>query len=173
MQYIYKNKKLFLLLIAFAILMPLCLSMIRQDPPSPAIKVAETQQTSPTEMVTVPEDDPQKKLLEYVQNKKPLSPSDKQAKASIFRLLEGLPSGIIHQTPNITITYVQSADMFQVEITNARIDAAKAEALLWFRNEGMSKEGICNLPVSFYLNHEIASDLEDAKNSFNPLPPGC
>jgi hypothetical protein len=173
MQYIYNNKKIILSLIIFAILMPIGLSVLKPESPAPTDKQESTVKSSPTEMVEVPEDDPQKKLLDYVQNRKPLSTDDEQVKFEILSTLGGSQSTILYQTPNVKVNYIRSADMFQAEILTTNIAIAKMEAGSWFENMGLSKEGICNLPLSFYLNYEIKMQLGEDAASFNPLPNGC
>lgn len=116
----------------------------------------------------------QEKLLEKLDNRAPLSTDDSFAKAKILALLpSGEASGILFQSQNISIDYTASADQFQVEILTTNIAQAKAEANVWFRSHGMSQEGICDYPVNFYLNWDIAEQLRGKNIEFSPLPNGC
>lgn len=112
-------------------------------------------------------------LLEKIKAKKPLSQEDQFAKAKILASLGDSPSGYVYQTERVDIEYVHSADAFLVEIRTSNIDQAKAEATLWLQTQGMSKEGICNYPVQFYLNYDVAQYLRGSGTVFSPLAPGC
>ncbi len=114
------------------------------------------------------------KLLDVIQKRPPLSSADSFAKANILSLLPaGKQSGILYETNIIRIDYTHSADIFQVEILTTDIQAAKNEANLWFRSHGVSQQGICIYPVSFYLNSDVAAMLRPTKIIFNPLANGC
>jgi hypothetical protein len=118
--------------------------------------------------------DPQARLIERVTNREPLSPSDVAAKDYILSRLEaGKHSGQLYQSKSIIIEYVASANLFQVEILTEDINQAKTEAVTWFQDQGLSVEGICKHPISFYLNFDIKNQLGEAADGFNPLPPDC
>ena len=68
---------------------------------------------------------------------------------------------------------MDAADDLNVEITTTNIDQAKAEAVAWFVSHGLSQTGICDHPVSFMLNYNIADELQGSSIIFNPLPPDC
>jgi hypothetical protein len=145
--------------------------------PQPATLKTQTppsisQMPFPTSNV-LPSSDPQKKLLDYIQNRRQLSPSDKSVKQSILVALNGKPSGTIHQNENFIIEYIHSADLFQAEILTTNVEDAKDEVVVWFTNNGLSAEGVCNLPISFYLNFEIKNQFPESEEMFNPLPRGC
>jgi hypothetical protein len=111
-------------------------------------------------------------LLERVENRLTLSNDDIIAKAKILAPING-ESGYVYQTERIYIEYVKSADLFLVEIRTSNIDQAKAEAVLWFQTQGVSQEGICNYPVEFYLNYNVAEYLRGSNVVFNPLANAC
>jgi hypothetical protein len=116
----------------------------------------------------------QDRLLQKIVNRKPLVQSDTDAKAKILTLLPaGQKSGIIHQTNTITIDYTKSPDLFQVEIFTTNINSAKTEANNWFLSQGMSQQGICDLPVDFYLSWDVVQQLYGKYVSFSPMAPGC
>jgi len=104
----------------------------------------------------------------------PLSQSDEQAKARALTFLPvGQNYGDVYVSQNIDIYYVQSLDLFEVEIHTIDVAFAKSEAESWFKQQGMSQQGICNLPLGFYLGSEPASILQQDGYIFNPLPDGC
>ena len=114
----------------------------------------------------------EQKLIDKVKNRTPLSESDSAAKQKILSTTQG-KSGIVYTSPDFTIEYVKSPDIFQVEIKNENIALIKEEAVSWFKTRGLSQEGICNLPVMFYLNWDTANKLRGTNTEFNPLPDGC
>lgn len=174
MNTLFQDKKIILLLLAFIILFPLGIFGLRiQSPPQAQYTTPSTQQKAEHTTDVLPQSGPQKRLLDYIQHRRPLSEADMRAKTRILGTAEQAASGIVYQNTNIAIEYVKSADLFQVEILTAEIPAAKEEAIVWFKSQGFSNEGICALPVSFYLNFDIKTQLGKAANSFNPLPESC
>jgi flagellar basal body-associated protein FliL len=112
-------------------------------------------------------------LLDLVESRKTLSDKDVQAKAKILSLFTEDQSGYVYQTERVYIEYVNSADAFVVEIRTSDIDQAKAEAVLWLQTQGMTQDGICNYPIQFYLNYDVAQYLRDSNIIFSPLPNNC
>jgi len=127
--------------------------------------------SSPNPIQPTISQNPQQQLLNKVSQRSNLSSSDATIKSKI---LSDVPiSEIVFQTPDVTVEYIQSFDLFQGEINTPNVNAAKIEVITWFLNQGMSQQGICNLPLSFYLNFTVKSQLPDDGNNFNPLPLGC
>ena len=133
---------------------------------------------TPTQIIDNPpvnfNSDAQKKLIEKVKDRLPVTTDDTQAIKKILGLLpSGYQSGVIYQSPNVIIEYVHAPNVFQAEILTTDIKAAKEEANIWFRQKGLSQQAICNYPVMFYLNWEAANKLRDRNIIFSPLPEGC
>lgn len=177
MNVLLKDKKIIILLIAFIVLFPIGIFGLRiqspVQPEEPTIPAGEQKVAIPSQSISLPESDPKKRLLDYIQNRRPLSESDMKAKSTILEAVEKSGSGILFQNNNVVIEYVNSADLFQVEILTLETAVAKEEALAWFKEKGMSTKGICNLPVTFYLNFDIKTQLGEDANLFNPLPDSC
>lgn len=114
------------------------------------------------------------KIIEKVQNRQQLSEVDRLAKQKILsHLPANETSGYVYQSPLIRIEYLQAPDAFLIEIMTTNISKAKAEANVWLRAQGLSQKGICTIPISFYLNWEVAQRLRDTNIIFNPLPNSC
>lgn len=114
------------------------------------------------------------KLLDLIKNRRPITNADALAKSKILTLLPpDTVSGIVHETRNIRIDYTQSADLFQVEILTTDINAAKSEANVWFREQGLSQNAICTLPVSFYVSYDVANQLRSTDIVVSSLGNGC
>jgi hypothetical protein len=104
----------------------------------------------------------------------PLSSSDAQAKAHILQLLpSGQNYGTVYSSQDIDIEYIQALDVFEVGVSTVNVAVAKQEAENWFKQEGLSQEGICNLPVGFYPSADTATILIQNNFVFNELPDGC
>ncbi len=117
---------------------------------------------------------PEKKLMDTLEHRPQLSDEDILAKRKILSLLpKGERSGILYQSTNVIIDYTQPLDIFQVEILITNIDQAKTEGSTWFTTQGMSQKGLCDLPVQFYINKNVAEKLRGLHISFSPLAPGC
>ncbi len=114
------------------------------------------------------------RLIEKVRNHPELSASDSSAKQKILALLpSGKSSGYVYESVTVKIQYLSSPDTFLAEILTKDILKAKTDAVDWLKSQGLSQKGICDLPVSFYINYHIANDLRDSNVIFSPLPEGC
>ncbi len=153
----------------------------------PAQNQTQQNSTTPTFIYIPPNFQPEKKpiieydpssqnlLIEKIQNRKPLSESDKAAALKI--LLDFLPedaeSGTIYTSPNMRIDYNGTLNIFEVEIKTTNISLAKEEAVQWFLNRGFSQDAICNYPLEFILNWDIRNELGDSNIIFSTLAPNC
>jgi hypothetical protein len=181
-QFLKQNKQLSLVILLALMLLPPSLYMLHHQQSTNTTISRPIETTAPplttmiptvyTVMTVTPAAiDPQKKLLDLVQNRRPLSQADQNAKAKILsNFPQGQDSGVVYKTSTISVEYVHSPDLFQVDILTNNISAAKAEAVAWFQKQGMSQQGICSLPLTFYLDFQINNQQ---KGSFNPLPEGC
>lgn len=184
-----KNKNLLIIFVVLLFLIPLGLSIIHISPARKQLKnISPTQKIlQPTNSVYVSPTHPpanatptktvaeaQQDLVTRFDNRKQLSATDIQAKQRILSFLPaGETSGTIYQTANIQIEYNDVPDIFQVEVFNKNIDAAKSETVAWFKSQGMSQDGICYAPVQFYASFDLLQELKQENREFNPLAPGC
>lgn len=142
--------------------------------PTPVASEVNPTQAANTKPPVTYKKDASIKLVRKEEQRTPLSATDAQAKAHILQLLpQGQDYGTVYSSNNITIDYVQALDLFKVEILTVDVASAKTEAENWFKQQGMSQEGICDLPLGFYLNFDIANILKTSNFTFNPLPDGC
>jgi hypothetical protein len=180
LSFLLKNKLLFagLLAIPFLILF-LSLDQTKQRKTRLATSIQRPAANQPPAIpsntaVTGTPLSPQNQAVENVEHRIPLSQDDFYVKDKI---LEHLPpdaeTGTVYQSKNVNIEYISSADTFQAEILTTDIAGAKSDAATWLTSQGMSQQGICNAPISFYLNYDIKSQMGQEANSFNPLPDGC
>lgn len=113
-----------------------------------------------------------KKLLEYVQAQKKLTPSDQQTRDHLVQLAQE-NSGVVHTTSTYTIYYYEAADGFQAEIDDPAIATTKKEINDWLISQGMSAQGICYLPLGLYVGYQVAQSGQIDVIPFSPLPLGC
>lgn len=158
------------LIIIFIILIPLCIAIIslllfmkQKNAPKPGIYVFKDNSA-----VTYSQKDV-KKLQKLEQKRQPLDPADETVK---IKLIERRTT-LLAKTSDYKIMYNPLTDMFQAQITTVNIDIAKKEVVDWFTNQGMSKEALCRLPLSFTLDTATAQGLKGLDITFNPLAPGC
>lgn len=154
------------------------LSQSRPEPqsiaPTPTLIPTSTVSQSGTEPQVRFDKEAQQRLLEKVNKRPPLSVADKAAKEKILsKLPAGKLSGILYETTNTNIEYVSSADLFMVEIKTIDVAQAKADANVWFRSQGISQKGICDLPVMFYLNAQVLENIHNINIQFSPVGTGC
>ncbi len=103
------------------------------------------------------------------------TPIDEQDKVIRSRLLAsvGNESGTIANTPSFRLEYVKAPNSFEVEIKTTEITNAKIAALEYLRLQGLSEDGICKLPLMFYLNFDVSKTLRNTTEPFSPLPDFC
>lgn len=136
--------------------------------PTPAVIISPARSRPPVAY----DQEAEEKLLEIIRTRPQLSPDDTAARQRLLNLL-GNESGILLRTPLYIIEYVKTADEFFVEILTTDFNPAKEEATKWFQDQGLSKKGVCNLPVVFYLNRDSSNQLRGRGVVFNTLPEGC
>lgn len=178
----YINKQNILVVIFAAIIMIIVFAIIAlsfgqkkplQESPSTPTNTPSFPIPSTTPAVQY-DTEKSKELLNKLKYRSSISQNDVLAKEKILaQLPAGQRSGTLYKTENIIIDYVNSANIFQVEILTTNINSAKSEANAWFSSQGMSQQGICSYPVQFYLNYDVSQSLRDSNVKFNPLAEGC
>lgn len=111
-------------------------------------------------------------LVESAKNRKGLSQNGSVAKAKLTSTLNNI-SGNAYASSQVRIDYVKSPDVFQAEILSTNIPSAKQEAVSWMISQGFTKDDVCRLPFSFYLNTKASDSLKNTGTVFSPLPDGC
>ncbi len=111
------------------------------------------------------------KLESMITNKPPLSTQDAIVKQNLVKQTSN--NDVVHLGTTFRVDYVSGPDIFQVEILTTNIQRAKDDAMSWFASQGISKKGVCGLPVMFYLNHNVALQLQGTGIQLNPIPDGC
>ncbi|MGI8420164.1 MAG: hypothetical protein ACR2LN_06015 [Candidatus Levyibacteriota bacterium] len=180
-----KHRYLFLLLLVVLFLIPYAAHSYRlrntrsATVASPSSSVSVQENSGPSPIVSLAANEtplssgPQDRLVDLIQHRRPLSPSDMAVKKKIVALLPSADhSGDLYHSQDITIDYTESVDLFQVEILTTDVGSAEQEAVNYFTQHGMSQQGICKLPVSFYLNFDIKKVIP-TNAPFSPLAAGC
>jgi hypothetical protein len=112
------------------------------------------------------------KIAEMLMQPPVLEPNDEAVRNTLLAPLNGF-AGNIYNSSNVTIFYLPSIKEFGAKITTTNIDSAKKEAVDWFRSKGISQQGLCHLPLEFYMSYDAQKYLELHNVVFDPLPPGC
>ncbi len=116
----------------------------------------------------------ERKLLDKLIKRESLSQTDALVKTKILSILpSGKESGVVYQSSSVVIEYVAPVDQFQGQIVIHNLDQAKAEAVAWFKSQGMGIKGICDLPLNFFMNIETARYVQVNKIVFSVLPNEC
>ncbi len=85
----------------------------------------------------------------------------------------GNKSGELVQTDKFRLTYMQVFNMFEAEILTTDVAQAKKDVVTWLTKQGLSTQGLCHLPLTFFLNSDVKNQLQGQHVKFNPLPDGC
>lgn len=112
------------------------------------------------------------KNYERIVNKKQLTPEEIKIKQKLIAPFEG-NSGIVTTTNDFRIEYLKTPQYFMVQILSNDIEAAKENLQKWFNSQGLSNEGICNLPVILYPSENVSDYLINNNLQFDPTPRGC
>jgi hypothetical protein len=100
------------------------------------------------------------------------SQSDTQLRQQLIQELNE-KSGTLLQTPDFNLEYVKAPNDFEVEIKTTNVSQAKLDAISYFKDKGFSNDGICKLPLMFYLNSTVAQSYRQTNQTFNPIPDFC
>lgn len=187
-----RTKKEDYVLIAFAVILGSIMTIIgviiwRTPPAKAPVRTSTFQtQSNGTTVSIYPSSEPQTnlpvtynkvaqdKIIAKLENHPTLTQNDSLAKQRILQLLpQGSNGGILYSSSDFQVEYIQSFDLFQVEIFTINIQQAKNEANIWFRNQGVTQQGICDFPVDFYLSADAARQLSSLHVVFSPLPNSC
>ena len=111
------------------------------------------------------------KLVDLMDNKRDLSKNDAVSRNRLSQ--EANNEGVVFENEMYRVWYIKSFEMIQIEILSKDIQASKEAATKWLEEQGLSKEGICDIPVMFYLGSDAIDVLPTEGIDFNPLPDGC
>ncbi len=114
------------------------------------------------------DDERSDRMLLILKNRPALTPADKAIRDQLVTLPNPIAS-----TSEFSMEYLLDTDQFKVEILTPNIDQAKTAAVAWLSEKGLSKNGICYLPVTFYLNYDVSESLRGQNITFDPIPKEC
>lgn len=138
------------------------------------VPTAEPSVISTAPLPVVLDNSAESRLANIITHRPTLSAQDTSAKNSVLTtILHGPNSGILFKNNDVQLEYVQSADIFMVEIYTTHTIQAKTETVNWLLGQGFSQQGICNLPVIFYLDPSVTQALQGQDVIFSPLANGC
>lgn len=112
------------------------------------------------------------KIINKMENRIKLNPQDQVVENRLVGVANRKPLDL-SVTNNYTIVYIEVMDNFMVEINNQDLSKAKAEATSWFISQGFSQQAICDKPVIFFINWDIAQQLRPLNITFSPIAEGC
>lgn len=105
-------------------------------------------------------------------NRQPVSSSDQTVRTNLINSVAN-QTGILEQSNDFIIEYVKAPDAFMIQILTDDTESAKTAAQNWFKQQGLSDSGICNLPIVFYLSRSVSASLVNRNMQFDPIPKGC
>lgn len=113
------------------------------------------------------------KLLEIVKSRPtPIEARDKNLRAILISEL-GNQSGVMQNTESYRLEYVKTPDSFEAEIKTTEITKAKNEVVAYLKSRGFTEDGICKLPLMFYLNFDTAKSVKNTGEEFGQIPDFC
>lgn len=185
LNYIKKKRALLVAIVPVALLaLNIALTHItkRQAPRIPNTQIVSLGPTriNTTQELNQPQTNPfmkyhaksTKKMLERLKSRVPLSIKDESTKQRIVKSVNG-KSSILITTQTFRVEYIESPDIFMVEIKTIDIGKGKSDTKEWLISQGFTPQGACELPVVYYLNLNVASQLRDLGLTFSPLEEGC
>lgn len=162
-----------IVLLILIIFMVGLLQLQRASEPSPTpLPSAGVTQPSPNPSIPAYNPSGLEKDFQRISSKRELVATDREIRDQLIQAL-GNKSGVLDETEQYRIEYVKSPDSFMVEILDKSTEDAKLRAIEWLKSKGISDQGICNLPVVFYLSFEIEKQLRGMGQSFDPTIAFC
>lgn len=113
-----------------------------------------------------------KKDYDRINNKKTLSERDSSVREQLVSKADD-KSGIITENTQFKLEYISSPNLFMVEVRSSDPEFGKDAAEIYLKNQGLSEQGLCNLPIIFYLSQSVQNDLLSKGETFNPIPEEC
>lgn len=173
LQLLNRNPFVWTGLILFTLLLLLGLSFFNKPStpgnPLPTPSKAEVKPNAPPKL-SYPKDKVDR-MLKLVEKRTPLHPSDQAIRNRLIASL-GSASGTLYETSRFKIEYVKDPDSFMVEVRTIDIQDINKDATKWFRDQGISADGICRFPIVFYPNIPL-DILPSVPLTFNPIPEDC
>lgn len=138
--------------------------------PTPIEKIGNIHiSVTPTQILPYTKTNNDSTFGNEIDTKQPLQQSDIVAKQNTITILQQNGNSLF-ETDSFKIMYIQTYDMFQVEIKTTNIKQAEDDVLTWFTTKGLSKDAVCKIPVQFYLNFYIKHQINQ---EIPPLFYGC
>lgn len=108
---------------------------------------------------------------------KNLAKTDLQVRNSIIEKIKNTTDagGFVFINDNVAIEYINvegQNDGFEAQILTTDVNLAKTQAEDWFTQQGISKQGICDLPLSYSLSPDVV-DLLSPDTVFDSSPLSC
>lgn len=105
-------------------------------------------------------------------NRQELSSSDSAAEKQILQQITPQDT-LLMVTRTFKLEYLPTPNEFISEILTTDITSGKQDTISWLESQGLSMEGICHLPLFFYLSPDVMQQLKGSTTLFNPIPDGC
>lgn len=112
------------------------------------------------------------RMVQLETNRQQLSATDMAIRKNLIAQADS-NTGKIYAAPSFSIKYVEPFDIFQAGLLTTDLDSGRRDAINWLKSQGLSDQGICNLPFSFYLPYQTAIQFQGKNVTLNPLPDGC
>ena len=131
-----------------------------------------TEVNRPADSIINYESGTQSRLFKLLTEERSLSETNSKTREKITSSIPE-KSGTLLLSERVRLDYLATPDFFQAEILTTDVAVAKQEVISWFLSKGISKEGICDLPIMFYLGQVPTEELIKSRGTFSPLAPGC
>ena len=159
------------------ILILIVLGGVKKTPPAntsitPAPTSAQNTNQTPQSPPTYNTSASQKALQNFTNRPTPQATSDTTIRKGIIDRLDG-KSGTVRETANYRIEYLLAPNDFEVEILTKEANNAKAQAVDYLKGVGLTEDGICKLPIIFYLKYSILQEFKKSGQTFSSLPDFC
>jgi hypothetical protein len=110
----------------------------------------------------------------------PLSDADQGVRDRLIEALRrslGVASrdpveGVIYQDAGVEVDYISGPDDFEAEILTTDFDLVKRTVEAFLARQGLSGQGICDLPLSYSVNGKLRESLPSGTH-FDPNPLAC
>ncbi len=170
MNFLQNSKLLILIVVVLVLVIIVSLISLRITPrqgtglpPSPSPTPTSASVINPAGL---------EKNYQRIAKRQPLPANSLEIKKNLINRSKN-NSGVLVKTNDFQVEYVEPMDLFMIQIKNINTEQTKSEAFLWFKNQGLDNQSVCNLPIMFYLNSDVSFYLQKNSLQFNPQPKEC
>lgn len=144
----------------------------KQNPTNPTPPTASRITEKTATSVRYNADKSRTLLKTLLERPTPTTQTDAAIREQLVASLSG-NSGTLSETTTYKLDYVKAPNDFEAEIKTANASSAKQEVVSYLLLKGLTNDGICKLPLVFFLDFQVLNSYRLSGKTFSPIPDFC